>query len=281
MGSPLVSSEKIANLNSLENLIKYIEEDFNKKAFALSIDEIGGCNAFTPLLIASKLQLPVIDADCLGRAFPYLNIASTILNGVHSKKTFFSDDFSNVISGKFSSFDSIENYGRSICVEAGSSIALSLNPMIGKNYKKGMIPNTLSLAINIGRELAENKKSLYDISKNIYFNVICCGEIINIEQKIEDGFSKGHLTILDEKTEDQYKIFIQNEYLGLWKNEKLIYASPDIITILDKESYVPILSESISWGMKVYIVTKKTNAIWYTPAGLEMTSLKAMTGIEK
>ena len=38
--------------------------------------EIGGMNGIDPLLTAAVLELPVVDADLMGRAFPELQVCS-------------------------------------------------------------------------------------------------------------------------------------------------------------------------------------------------------------
>ena len=41
---------------------------------ALICAEIGGLNSFEPLLAGTRLGLPVLDADGMGRAFPELQV---------------------------------------------------------------------------------------------------------------------------------------------------------------------------------------------------------------
>lgn len=81
MGAPLVSMEKVLNGDELEGILDTIEKELGRRITALMVGEIGGANAFTPLLIAGKRGLPVIDADLLGRAFPKLEMNMQICKG--------------------------------------------------------------------------------------------------------------------------------------------------------------------------------------------------------
>ena len=42
--------------------------------FAVMSCEIGGANGLEPLAIAARMDLPVLDADFMGRAFPELQV---------------------------------------------------------------------------------------------------------------------------------------------------------------------------------------------------------------
>ncbi len=48
--------------------------DPNFKVAAISAVEIGGLNIVEPLLTGAELDLPCIDADLMGRAFPELQV---------------------------------------------------------------------------------------------------------------------------------------------------------------------------------------------------------------
>ena len=50
-----------------------------KKAFAIVAGEIGGGNGLEALNVAAAMDLPVVDADFMGRAFPELQVASACI----------------------------------------------------------------------------------------------------------------------------------------------------------------------------------------------------------
>ncbi len=79
MGAPLINMERLLSGNELDILLKRIEERLQRKPTVLMAAEIGGANAFTPLLAAAKSGLPILDADMIGRAFPELQMSSCYL----------------------------------------------------------------------------------------------------------------------------------------------------------------------------------------------------------
>ena len=71
--------ERLLSGNELSILLQTIEEKLLRKPTVLMAAEIGGANAFTPLLAAAKTGLPILDADMIGRAFPELQMSSCFL----------------------------------------------------------------------------------------------------------------------------------------------------------------------------------------------------------
>ena len=44
-------------------------------------DECGGMNCIEPMVIAAELDLPIVDCDGMGRAFPELQMYTPTING--------------------------------------------------------------------------------------------------------------------------------------------------------------------------------------------------------
>ena len=78
MGAPVVMTEKVPCIASLERSLREIELRAGRKADALIPLEIGGINATVPLALAAKLGLPVVNADGMGRAFPEIQMVTEI-----------------------------------------------------------------------------------------------------------------------------------------------------------------------------------------------------------
>jgi DUF917 family protein len=43
--------------------------------------EIGGMNSLAPMYTAALMGLPVVDIDCMGRAYPEVQMVSNFING--------------------------------------------------------------------------------------------------------------------------------------------------------------------------------------------------------
>ena len=53
----------------------------NRKITALICLEAGGCNSIEPLLVGAQTELPILDVDGMGRAFPELQMFLPFIYG--------------------------------------------------------------------------------------------------------------------------------------------------------------------------------------------------------
>lgn len=71
LGAPLVGIEKITNGYEVKEAIETIRTLIpNQDVTALASVEIGGMNSIAPLYTAALMDLPMVDVDGMGRAYP-------------------------------------------------------------------------------------------------------------------------------------------------------------------------------------------------------------------
>lgn len=273
VGAPIVGIERISNQQEILAVIHAATEFFGKKPTALMAAEIGGSNALTPLTVASSLYLPVVDADLLGRAFPSIAMASTVLAGVSATPIFIGDVYGKSIVIEKNDAESLEQQVRLATIAMGSSCMVAMYCLSGQQAKRGaVIARSLSRAYVIGNALlhARSKgndpiKALQDV---VTMRVIGTGIVDNVDRSIEHGFLEGEIRIV--QANDTYHIIFQNEYLLVKHNNTIAGTTPDIITIVDIESGMPIASETILFGMRVAILLIKAPDLWISESGLAL-----------
>lgn len=267
-GSPLVCKEKIPSKKSLIKLFSFIEFFYKKKITALTVTEIGGGNGLVPFFIAGELNLSILDADMLGRAFPKVSMISSNVYNVLPEISFLVDDKEQISTIAANDFDELEHYARALAMAAGSSIAIVPQVLSGKQAKDILIHQTLSKAFDLGNKIKKN-----DINE-LPGKMIAEGKIIFIDQSISDGFSNGKI-IIEAFDNEHYTVLIKNEYLAILKDDNFIAKTPDIISVLHRDTMKPILSDELEWNMGVYIFQMKTEDIWYTKKGYQLVNLEA------
>lgn len=270
MGAPLVSIEMLPSGREFDAIFDAVQKYYRRKVDYLLTVEIGGANAFTPLIAASKFGLPLIDGDTLGRAFPELHISSCNLKSISSSPAFLCDVQGNVVTVHADDAFEMEKKCRHITTEMGSAAAIAFYIMSGKQAKQAAIRHTVSQAISLGEIVRTSSKAVQSLIDYTRGEWIGSGTISDINQSIEGGFLKGVVKI--EGLQDSFRIEYQNEYLVVYKNGSLAGATPDIFVLLEDESGKPIPSESLIYGLRVDIVSIPAPAIWKTKEGLALTA---------
>src|SRR5947207_4146263 len=79
MGAPLVGQERLADSRNIARAVE-MQQEFGGFTFrAVMSVEIGGGNGMQALMAAAHLGIPVVDADCMGRAFPEAQMTSVAI----------------------------------------------------------------------------------------------------------------------------------------------------------------------------------------------------------
>lgn len=273
IGAPLVEQEKIPNGKEFFPIFQQIEKYFGKKPTALMAGEIGGANGITPFIVAQQLDLPVLDADGMGRAFPELQMCSFFLHNIQATPTFIANASGTTVTITTSKPNqNIEKIARDITVSFGSNAVMAIYPIQGQQAQNAVIANTISQAITIGQAVLQaqtnNQDPVTALCHATNGTLLTTGTIVDIEQKIDQGFLKGTVTI--ENKQQICSVEYQNEYLMAHINQTIVATTPDIIAIVDTQSGRAIHSEALRFGIEVAIVVIPAPTIWTTPEGLKL-----------
>lgn len=272
IGAPTAETEKIASGNEFEIMFDHVEKTLKKKITVLMPFEIGGGNALTPLIVAAKTGLPVLDADNMGRAFPETQMSSCHMLGACPSPAFITDCLGNTTVIYANNTETLEKIGRQITVAMGSTAAFGFFPFTPKEAEKYTLHKSISKALAIGkavREAREGGKDPVEALLNLCKGVkIGSGKITDIDRVISRGFLHGVVRI--QTKSEQIELDFKNEYLVAKRDGKIVATTPDILMLLEEETCAPIDSQSLQFGLKVHLVALPAPTLWTTPAGLAL-----------
>lgn len=250
VGSPAVTKARGADIKMFTNLYEKIKTDYPDNSLILMSAEIGGCNALTSFLLAASLSVPVLDADLIGRAFPKVNMCKPAINGEGQPITAYlsnaSGQYERIIS---SSAAELEAKARFSAIESGGSTLIAAFIFPKLDVDKMAIIGSVSRALSLQNNDAKIKRHFKGI-------------ITNITNKNENGFLIGIATI--QTSDSLYKIYFQNEFLCIKRNNDVLIKSPTIIAVLQAGTHIPIAAESLSLQKEVEIITIDPPAFWLT-----------------
>ena len=81
MGAPTISVEKLAQGEEEYRSLRAIERASGRTVDAVIPGEIGGANSMVPFVVAALADVPVIDGDGMGRAFPEVQMCTYFIYG--------------------------------------------------------------------------------------------------------------------------------------------------------------------------------------------------------
>lgn len=266
IGSPPVLVEHLLSSSLLSTLMDRMEEYVGYKIDALISAEIGGLNSVMTLGVAAQRNVPLIDADGMGRAFPKLELVTFSVYGCPASPVMIMDELGNMAIVHARNDATAENMSRAISSSLGAMVYASLYPMSGKQVKEYAVHDTISLCFDIGRcirESREDRDSPFDgllellngPAHNRHCKILFDGKIVDLVHEIKDAWHFGTITMeANGDSSDRLVVEMQNEYLAARRNGQTVAIVPDLICILDAETAEPITGEQLKYGQRVKVL---------------------------
>src|SRR2546426_3657007 len=163
MGAPLAGQERLTDPRTVTRAVTMMEEYLGRRFCAVMSLEIGGGNSIQPFMAAALLDLPVVDADCMGRAFPEAQMTSFAIHDLQMYPLTLADVRDNeVIVARAASWKWMERISRKACVEVGSIASTCKAPRTGKEVKACGILYSTTKAIRIGETVQAARRAHRD-----------------------------------------------------------------------------------------------------------------------
>ncbi len=276
MGAPTVMVEKIPSGTEVVDAFRMLEQRLGRRAFATLSIEAGGINSMIPMVVAATLRIPIVDADGMCRAFPEIQMVTPTLYGVAATPMALADEKGNRVLLETPDNFWTERISRAVTVQMGGSANIALYAMNGAIAKEALIPGSLSLERAIGQTLLTCRQQKRDPVEALLFLLhgrqLAVGKITDVRRRTERGFAHGEVDIVGTQQDlgAQFKISFQNENLVFWKNGQPQVTVPDLITIVDEQTGLPITTETLKYGLRVTVIGIPCHSKWRNQQALEL-----------
>lgn len=277
MGAPTVLVEKAIGGNEYKTLYEMVSRFYGKEIYALMPIEAGGVNSMLPIAAAARLGLPLVDADGMGRAFPELQMVTFTIGGVSATPMALTDEKGNSVI-----FDTITNkwteeLARAVTMSCGGSVSVCLYIIDGKTLKEYAVKNIMTRSEQLGRAIRTLKSGTAGTREEAFFQAtqgfrLFKGKIVDVLRETRKGFNFGKV-ILEGLGEDKGRkayVEFQNENLVAAVEGEIVATVPDLISLVDVETFIPVTTDALKYGKRVLVVGLKCFELWRTPKGLEL-----------
>ena len=275
MGAPLVGEERLTDPAMAALAVRQMEEHQGRPFDAVMSLEIGGSNAFQPLMVAAVTGLPVLDADTMGRAYPEAQHSSFAIGDLRPYPLTLADVRENaVVVSRVASWKWMERISRKVCAEVGSVAATCKAPRTGKEVREWGILYTVSQAIRLGEAVLQARarkedpvEAVLDLEGGLLLFV---GKVVDVERRATEGFLRGTATMegLEADRGRRFRLAFQNEFTVGWMDGEIRVTVPEIICVMDSVTGEAIGTEALRYGQRVSVVALPAPALQTTPKGL-------------
>lgn len=275
MGAPLVGQERLVDPAYLARAVRLMEEFIGKRFSSIMAVEIGGGNALSPFLASALLDIPVVDADSMGRAYPEAQNTSFAIGNLKMYPLSLIDCRDNeAIVSRVPSWVWMERISRKITTEVGSVASTCKAPRTGAEVKEWGILHTVSKATRIGEAVLEARRvhsnPIDAILQLEGGKTLFVGKVVDVDRVATGGFLRGKakLSGLGDSRGKSLVLEFQNEWLVALEDGTPIAMSPDLICLLDSDSGDAIGTETVRYGQRVTVIALPSPDLLRTEQGL-------------
>ncbi|MEL7199598.1 MAG: DUF917 domain-containing protein [Pseudomonadota bacterium] len=279
MKAKLVAAENRIEV-PVQGAFSALEEHLDTKFSAVILGEIGPLSLAEGLSTAARLGVPALDADTVGRAVPEINQHSVKVAGVPLTPIGAATPFGDkMVVKELGDPTRAEDILRSVA-EASQECGVADSPITGAQAKQDgvLVKNSLTLARKIGAAVrsakADGSDPIEAALKAGDGYLLFTGTVADFDWRDEDGFLKGNLELSGSGEFEGQSLSTQyiNEHLIARRNGEVVAACPDLISVIDMESYDGLNNPDFEKGKRVSVIGMRCDPLWRTKAGLDVFS---------
>ena len=260
VGSP-ASDTAYYSEDVYEKILYLIQSQEKKKIIGFIPCEMGASSSFEPFIPAARLNIPVINSACDGRAHPFGIMGSlglekgdkniTVQAGAGGRES--TNTYVEVLLT--GSIETTSDLIRNAAAKAGGAIAVARNPVAPSWLETSGATGAYDLAYRLGEVYLTGKtveEKIAAACSVVEGNIICQGRVENYTLCTENALDHGSFTVSSEN--DKYQLYFFNEYMAVDKNGERLHTFPDLITTIDTQTGEILTTAQIENGCNITVV---------------------------
>lgn len=255
----------------IKDSLKYLEMLIGDSISGIVSVEIGPKSLAMAFYLAALLDLPVLDSDIVGgRSTPEVFLETITLFDLPRTPAILSNNAGDFLALlKSCSAKQEELFMRDFSSRSNGQAYVLGYKINKKQAMTALEPNTVSDCVKCGKLFLEKGSETLNClqAKQIFL-----GKIVSIETKEDSGFLTQ--TVYLENNKDCAKLFIKNENLIVWVNNKLSVTCPDLIFMINPISGYPIYNLDLKENIEVKIYALPAKKLWRSKKGIELFNPK-------
>jgi DUF917 family protein len=246
---------------------------------ALVSMELSSAATAATIMTGLELGIPTLDGDYVGRAIPEIVLNKMELRGILPTPVVTVDRWGNRIIIKSAVTAAMtDRIGRMVSRAAyGRGVATTGHMVQMRQARGALVRGSILRAIKVGTALrkgAAAKGGRLDLLRSeTGGRVLFEGEAVATEWRDTQPYTFRELIYRIKGRGDwagsQFRIWVKNEHHAVWRDDKVIATSPDIVAVLDAETNRPLTTlGEVTDGRRVTVFAMKAlDTEWASPAG--------------
>jgi DUF917 family protein len=260
----------------MEVAIRELGEYLGREIGAIVPAELGAGNGPAPLVTGIRMGIPVVDGDFGGRAYPEEMQSTLYLLDRKPYPLTIVDWWGNILIMKEAcNSEMVERIGKYISNAVYGGAFLAANVMNGRTMKETIIPGTFTLSLKVGRSIRRaietNQDPVLAAVEASGGWMLFDGVISGQDWRDVEGTMRGTTYIegVEEFKGQKMKVWFMNENQISWIDDEPFVCSPDLITIVERDSCIGFSNSEVNEGQRIAVVGMNCAPVFRTNKGLK------------
>lgn len=269
-----------------------------KRVSCLYSLEFAGFNTFTPVYVAMRNGLPLLDVDCNGKAIPDFERSLHTARGAVIPPVYMGARGDQIIYDpqKKDDYATLGLMLHKVCEAYDWKIGMASCVCTKEQIARTTIAGAVTLAQKVGAVVLDNiaahrespdpdgcafmERLRQEIDPRI--DELCRGRIVRFDKDAQAAFNMGTAVIENEADGRLYYVDFKNENLLVRTDEEVLVTVPETICTYLADTGEPITNSELAEGMRIGIcVIPAPEEWWEIPEGYGMyRSMLAEVGYE-
>ncbi|MFQ3619694.1 MAG: DUF917 family protein [Spirochaetales bacterium] len=261
VGAPAASEQFCTPMDYVRALKLLMEQGV--QVAGINTSENGGLASVNGWFQSAVLGIPVVDAPCNGRAHPMGVMGSMGLHKVEGYVSVQAAVGGNPKKGKYTemvittSLTEAARLVRQASITAGGMVAVARNPVSAEYVKANGARGALSQAVEVGKRILKGaasspRKAVTEVLDYLGGEVVAEGEVTEFALNTKEGFDVGKFLLATGK--ELIEVTFWNEFMTIDRAGKRVGTFPDLISVMDVTTGMPVPSAELKSGQKVFLI---------------------------
>lgn len=278
MGAPLTMSEKLPTGTEFALAAASLATKAGVELGAVSCLSVGGVNAVLGVLAAAHLELPLVDGDAMGRAFPRLEQTVLAAGGRTANPLGLVCPKGNFVLVETESHVDASRIASAVVMGMGGWAALAVHLVQASELVTEGHPGTVTRAVRLGRALARTARSRHRdpaaLATALEGELVFDGTVVEIERSRLAGEPSVVVLIGGPEEAQVARVDALQEYLIVAVDGVVKATVPDLICLVTAAGAVLEL-DALRLGQRVAVLSLPCEPRWRRPEALPLVVPRA------
>lgn len=263
LGGTRMLAEKLPSGAEIVNAVAALSRWTGVRPEAVMPLEAAGMNGLLAVAAAVALDLPLVDADLMGRALPRADQTTRAVEGGALTPFVMAEPSGRIVLVDHADPLDVERVVRALVAQGGGWTECAFAPAPAAGLARDSCLGSLARALALGRAHAAMpaKPGAVEVAAALGGRLLCAGRVLEIARRASTTFGRSGIGVLDDAG-PVLRLEAENEYLLALLDGAPVASCPDLLCVLDRRTAVPIAVDALRVGDAVTVLVLPGPSWW-------------------